>query len=165
MVQWLRLRNSTAGGAGLIPGRGTKVPHAMQCGKEKKKIIWSIIYLQRHVSFRCTAKWFSYTYIYAYIYSFQILFSYRLLQNIEYSSLNFFLERDSSYLNHPSPKPTTILKKAITILGSSMSNIHKCWLNNFSSHRRHQEMHVASTIPPLPFFFPSLGIYCVASLC
>ena len=37
MVQWLRLRNSTAGGAGLIPGRGTKVPHAMQCGKEKKK--------------------------------------------------------------------------------------------------------------------------------
>ena len=36
-VQWLRLRASTAGGAGLIPGQGTKIPHAMQSKKEKKK--------------------------------------------------------------------------------------------------------------------------------
>ena len=28
-VKWLRLRASTAGGSGLIPGRGTKIPHAM----------------------------------------------------------------------------------------------------------------------------------------
>ena len=28
VVQWLRLSASTAGGAGLIPGWGTKVPHA-----------------------------------------------------------------------------------------------------------------------------------------
>ena len=45
----------------------------------------SIINLQCCVNFRCTAKWFSYTYIY--IYFFQILFPYRLLQNIEYSSV------------------------------------------------------------------------------
>ena len=27
-VQWLRLHTSTAGGTGLIPGQGTKIPHA-----------------------------------------------------------------------------------------------------------------------------------------
>ena len=32
VVQWLRLRASTAGGAGSIPGRGTKIPHAAWCG-------------------------------------------------------------------------------------------------------------------------------------
>ena len=42
----------------------------------------SIVYLQYHVSFRCTAKWRRDIYI-----LFQILFPYRLLQNIEYSSL------------------------------------------------------------------------------
>ena len=36
-VQWLRLRTSTAGGSGLIPGRGTKIPHAVQHGQKKKK--------------------------------------------------------------------------------------------------------------------------------
>ena len=35
-VQWLRLRTSIAGGTGSIPGRGTKIPHAVQCGKKKK---------------------------------------------------------------------------------------------------------------------------------
>ena len=47
---------------------------------------WSVVDLQRCVSFRCTAKWFSYIYTCIYI-LFQILFPYRLLQNIEYSSL------------------------------------------------------------------------------
>ena len=28
-VQWLGLRASTAGGTGLIPGQGTKIPHAV----------------------------------------------------------------------------------------------------------------------------------------
>ena len=40
-VQWLRLCTSMAGGVGLIPGQGTKTPHAMLCGlkmKKKKKI-------------------------------------------------------------------------------------------------------------------------------
>ena len=29
-VQWLRLRISSAGGVGLIPGWGTTIPHAAQ---------------------------------------------------------------------------------------------------------------------------------------
>ena len=33
-VQWLRLRASTAVGVGLIPGQGTKIPHAMQRGQK-----------------------------------------------------------------------------------------------------------------------------------
>ena len=37
MVQWLRLCASTAGGTGSIPGRGTKIPHAVQRGQKKKK--------------------------------------------------------------------------------------------------------------------------------
>ena len=38
MVQWLRIRISTAGVAGVIPGWGTKIPHAMWCDQEIKKI-------------------------------------------------------------------------------------------------------------------------------
>ena len=37
MVQWLRLRASTAGGAGPIPGGGMKIAHATQCGQKNKK--------------------------------------------------------------------------------------------------------------------------------
>ena len=37
MVQWLRLRVSTTGGTSLIPGQGTKILHATQCGQKKKK--------------------------------------------------------------------------------------------------------------------------------
>ena len=36
-VQWLGLCASAAGGTGLIPGRGTKIPHAVQHGQKKKK--------------------------------------------------------------------------------------------------------------------------------
>ena len=36
-VQWLRLRASTAGGTGLIPGQGTKILHAMWHGQKKQK--------------------------------------------------------------------------------------------------------------------------------
>ena len=36
MVQWLRLRASTAGATGLIPGPGTKIPHAPQHGQKLK---------------------------------------------------------------------------------------------------------------------------------
>ena len=28
VVQWLRLRDPSAGGVGSIPGQGTKIPHA-----------------------------------------------------------------------------------------------------------------------------------------
>ena len=36
VVQWLRPRASTAGGAGSIPGRGTKIPHASRHGQKRK---------------------------------------------------------------------------------------------------------------------------------
>ena len=36
-VQWLRLRASNAGDAGLIPGQGTKIPHDSKTKKKKKK--------------------------------------------------------------------------------------------------------------------------------
>ena len=35
-VRWLGLRTSTAGGTGLIPGRGARILHAVQCGKKKE---------------------------------------------------------------------------------------------------------------------------------
>ena len=37
MVQWLRFHASNAGGVGLVPGWGTKIPHAV--GMHKKKIM------------------------------------------------------------------------------------------------------------------------------
>ena len=36
-VQWLRLRASTAGGVGSIPGWGTRIPHASQCSQKTKQ--------------------------------------------------------------------------------------------------------------------------------
>ena len=36
VVQWLGLRASTARGMDSIPGWGTKIPHAMQCGQKNK---------------------------------------------------------------------------------------------------------------------------------
>ena len=36
VVQWLRLSIPNAGGAGSIPGQGTKIPHAVCCTKKKK---------------------------------------------------------------------------------------------------------------------------------
>ena len=37
VVQWLRLHASTAGDTGSIPGGGTKILHAAQCGKTNKQ--------------------------------------------------------------------------------------------------------------------------------
>ena len=36
VVQWLELCTSTAGGTGLIPGWGTKIPHSTWCSQKKK---------------------------------------------------------------------------------------------------------------------------------
>ena len=38
MLQWLRLCTSNAGGMGSIPGQGTKIAHASQPKKKKKKM-------------------------------------------------------------------------------------------------------------------------------
>lgn len=38
-AQWLRLHSFTAGGAGPIPGEGTKIPHAVRGKKIKTKIL------------------------------------------------------------------------------------------------------------------------------
>ena len=48
-VQRLRLHTSNAGGVGLIPGQGTKIPHA---ARPEKFFLKLFIYL------RCTASWF-----------------------------------------------------------------------------------------------------------
>ena len=37
VVQWLRLPASTAGGTGLIPGQGTKLPQAMRRSEKNLK--------------------------------------------------------------------------------------------------------------------------------
>ena len=42
VVQWFRLRASTAGYMGSIPDQGTKSPHTMQCSQKKKKSTYSI---------------------------------------------------------------------------------------------------------------------------
>ena len=39
-VQWLRLCVSNAGGVGLIPGQGTKIPHTAQHSQKKKGRKW-----------------------------------------------------------------------------------------------------------------------------
>ena len=38
VVQWVRLHASNAAGAGLIPGQGTKIPHALSQKKKKKAL-------------------------------------------------------------------------------------------------------------------------------
>ena len=50
----------------------------------KNLFYWTIVDLQHCVSFRCTANWFCYTYVYI---LFHILFRDGLSQDIEYSSL------------------------------------------------------------------------------
>ena len=36
-IQWLRLHASKAGGAGWVPGQGTKISHVVWCGQPKNK--------------------------------------------------------------------------------------------------------------------------------
>ena len=37
-VQWLRIWSSNEGDEGLIPGQGTTILHATQCGQKKRTI-------------------------------------------------------------------------------------------------------------------------------
>ena len=56
--QWLRLCASDAERAGLIPGQGTKIPHAVQHRQKKKKILGftsNISVLERSMNFSSTA--------------------------------------------------------------------------------------------------------------
>ena len=41
-VQWLRLHTSTAVDTGSIPGRGSKIPHAMRHGPKNRKM-WNYL--------------------------------------------------------------------------------------------------------------------------
>ena len=45
-IQWLGLHTFTAVGPGLIPGRGTKIPHAAWCASYKQKYChsFSVVY-------------------------------------------------------------------------------------------------------------------------
>ena len=55
MVPWLGLPASIAGGTGLIPGRGTKIPQAVWWGQKKKKPQPTICYLQKtHIKYKDT---------------------------------------------------------------------------------------------------------------
>ena len=63
-VQWLRLLTSPAGGTGLIPGQGTKIPHAAwHGGKKKKKValgLWRELYTHMsyfHYDSQLAGKW------------------------------------------------------------------------------------------------------------
>ena len=51
-VQWLRLHAPNAGGPGLIPGWGTKIPHAAQQGLKNKIMVihsgWDFHYVNRN---------------------------------------------------------------------------------------------------------------------
>ena len=49
MVQWLRLQAANAGGMGLIPGQGTKIPHAAP-SKIKSKLTTKLIVLKTIVN-------------------------------------------------------------------------------------------------------------------
>ena len=50
-VQWLRLCTFTVGGHGFIPDQGTKILHAMWCGKQTKEILKrTTIFFFKHCS-------------------------------------------------------------------------------------------------------------------
>ena len=54
MVQWLRFHTFKAEGVGLIPGLGTKIPDAAQCGQGKKRKVvraWVLGGMLIHCSF------------------------------------------------------------------------------------------------------------------
>ena len=54
-VQWLRLHTPNAGGAGSIPGRGTKMPHAALRGQKKKQKD-SGMFVERGLSGNCNTE-------------------------------------------------------------------------------------------------------------
>ena len=59
MLQWLRLCISPAGGVVLIPGWGTKIPHATQpkMKKKKKKKTNHLLYI-KFTHLKCAVQYF-----------------------------------------------------------------------------------------------------------
>ena len=49
-VQWLEFHTFTAEGSSVIPGRGTKIPQAVQCSKKKIKNVIKL----KHISVEFT---------------------------------------------------------------------------------------------------------------
>ena len=49
-VEWLRLRISTAGDMGSIPGAETNTPHATQCGQTKNQVSFIINFICMYVN-------------------------------------------------------------------------------------------------------------------
>ena len=50
VAQWLRLHTVNAGGGGLIPDQGSKIPHATQHSQKIKKQDKSTLYTGGHMS-------------------------------------------------------------------------------------------------------------------
>ena len=46
-VEWLGLNASTSEGLGSIPGWGTKIPQAVQCGQKIKKYVNGIVVMAK----------------------------------------------------------------------------------------------------------------------
>ena len=52
MVHWLRLGASTSRGLASVPGLGTEIPQAAQCGQKKKMLLWFKIFLGTWICYR-----------------------------------------------------------------------------------------------------------------
>ena len=48
VIQWLRPCASSAGGMGSIPGRGTKIPHTVQCSQNPKYLPVNSLFVAFH---------------------------------------------------------------------------------------------------------------------
>ena len=79
---------------------------------------WTVVDLQC-VNFRCTAKWFSYTYIHAFFFFFQILSPYRLLQNTEEWSCHSSTENFKMGDNKTLQRLPTALRVECKLLNAS----------------------------------------------
>ena len=64
VVQWLRLCTSTAEGASLIPGGGTKIPYVVKNKFKKNLKMYVCVYI--HIYIHSYIHIYTYTYIHIY---------------------------------------------------------------------------------------------------